>query len=40
MAIEKRSIDEEKMVILSYDIFVETVEKIGINNKRLIGFGK
>ena len=40
MAIEKRNIDEEKRVILSCDIFVETVEKIGINNKRLIGFGK
>ncbi|MBI3583130.1 MAG: AAA family ATPase [Nitrospinae bacterium] len=40
MTIEKRSIDEEKRVILSYDIFMETKEKIGINNKRLIGFGK
>lgn len=35
MAIEKRSIDEEKRVILSYDIFMEIKEKIGINKEYL-----
>ena len=38
-AIEERSVDKEKKVILSLEIFKKTIDRIGTTKNKLIGFG-
>ncbi len=39
LAVEKRCMDEQDRVILSYELFKDVRERIGIGQKRLAGFG-
>jgi len=40
LAVEKKCVNENDRVILSYEIFKKTREKIGAGQRRLAGFGR
>ncbi|MCC6543037.1 MAG: hypothetical protein IT392_00855 [Nitrospirae bacterium] len=40
LAVENKCIDENDRVILSYEIFKKTREKMGAGQRRLAGFGR
>jgi hypothetical protein len=40
LAVENKYIDENDRVILSYELFKKTREKMGAGQKRLAGFGR